>query len=104
MDGSFRSTPQPDFPMPPSAGVPIVMPGGAITPASAVVHPGATPYMMTPAGGPPILSLPPAASAAGPVQGPKNGYLMAYPAQDVPAGESKAPRGKEDQPWGPFNK
>lgn len=90
-------------PMMPTSGVPIVMPNGTITPASAAVHPGATPYMMmSPAGGLPILTMP--ASASGPVQQSRNGYLMAKPVQEVPAGESKAPTGKEERPWGVFNK
>ena len=94
--GSFQ-------PVLPTSGVPILMPNGTIAPASAVVHPGATPYMMlSPAGGPPILSVP--ASANGPVQPTRNGYLMAKPVQEVPAGESKAPTGKEERPWGVFNK
>ena len=91
--GSFQ-------PILPTSGVPILMPNGTITQASAVVHPGATPYVMMPAGGPPIITLP----AAGPLQPTKNGFMMAYPAQEVPAGESKAPRGKEERPWGVFNK
>ena len=92
--GSFQ-------PILPTSGVPILMPNGTITQASAMVHPGATPYVMLPPGGPPIVAIP---AGVGPLQPTKNGFMMAYPAQEVPAGESKAPRGKEERPWGVFNK
>ena len=82
-------------------GVPILMPNGTISAASAVVNPGATPYVMTSAGSPPIIAMPANNNSLKTI---KNGYIMASPAQEVPAGESKAPRGKEVQPWGVLSK
>lgn len=73
-----------------------------LTPAGAVVHPGATPYVMHSGGTPPVLVMP--AAPAAPQQPARNGFMMATPpAQDAPADGSKAPRGKEAQPWGVFN-
>jgi len=89
-------------PMPSTGGIPILMPNGTLAPAGAMVYPGSTPYVM-PAGGPPVVAVP-LRTTAGPTPR-NNGLFMAYPAaQDVPAGVSKASRGKEDRPWGVFSK
>jgi len=94
----------PFMPMiPPAGGIPILNQNGTITPAGATVHPGATPYIMPAGGTPPVIAMPSGAMTVTPT---RNGStIMAYPpAQDVPAGTSKAPRGKEDRPWGVFSK
>jgi type II secretory pathway component GspD/PulD (secretin) len=90
-------------PMPATGGIPILQPNGTLTPAGAVVYPGSTPYVM-PAGGPPVIAVPSQPAAAGPPPR-NNGVFMAYPpvAQEAP-GVSKASQGKEDRPWGVFNK
>ncbi|HXD88517.1 MAG TPA: secretin N-terminal domain-containing protein [Urbifossiella sp.] len=67
-------------------GVPIVMPGGTISPASARVFPGATPFIVP--------------AVSGTVSPVKNGYLMGSPLQPaLPAPDSNSKPSKEAQPW-----